>query len=253
MRHPHLAPPEIFRAKRIPTSPIYSRFTLKPGKMYHLCDTLEVNIEARDTDNHPKVHGGGDYFWIWIASKKQQASAAADEIIDHQNGTYTAKFKLHWSGKINIGVLLVHSSEAVSILRRVRDNYPVRGNYRGRFRYNHDNRTTLIESPCHYSLDSMYLKPKNSKHGNNMTYCNFTDARTGLPWFCVKPEDLACDSYVQHGTGANFGADLQAVMLSKKDIKIYTRYYDHSIALLISRLLFSVIKNHNDQLLNKND
>ena len=203
----------------LPTSPVYSNLLLKQRHTYHVCDTLEINIKARDIIKQTKSYGG-DYFWIWIYSKTLRASAAADEVLDHQNGIYTAKFKLHWSGKVDIRVLLVHSSEAVSVLRRVRDQFPVRGNYRGRFQYNV---TTFIESPCHFSLDSMYLKPRGNGQGNNTTYCNFTDARTGLSWFCVKPEDLACDSYVQHSSGSNFGADLRAVMLSKEDLKVYTR------------------------------
>ena len=202
----------------LPTSPAFSKFSFKLRKMYFLCDTLEVNIMARDIRNQTKVYGG-DYFWIWISSKEQQASAAADEIIDHQNGTYTAKFKLHWSGKVDIGVLLVHSSEAVSVLRRVRDKFPVRGNYRGRFQY----KNITVESPCHFSRD-MYLKPTSSDRDNNRTYCNFTDPRTGLPWFCVKPENLTCDKYTQHATGpGRFGAAQQTVMLSKKDRQVYTR------------------------------
>ena len=230
--------------------------------MYFLCDSLEVNIVARDIRNQIKVYGG-DYFWIWIASKEEQASAAADEIIDYQNGSYTAKFKLHWSGKVHIGVLLVHSREAVSVLRRVRDKFPVRGNYRGRFQYKNINldsrgeasltarvsrssflssfcppgwgtrlpRKALVtpppppprESPCHFSLDSMYLKPTSSDRGNNRTYCNFTDARTGLPWFCVKLENLTCGNYAQHASGpGRFGAVQQQIMLSKKDRQVYT-------------------------------
>ena len=202
----------------LPTSPKFSKFSLKPEKIYFLCDTLEVNIEARDIKNHTKAYGG-DYFWIWISSKELQASAAADEIIDHQNGTYTAKFQLHWSGKVDIQVLLVHSSEAVSVLQRVRDKFPVRGNYRGRFQY----KNLTLESPCHFSQD-MYIKSKRSDRGNNRTFCNFTDARTGLPWFCVKPENLTCDKYTQHARGSGgFGADLQNVMLSKKDRLVYTK------------------------------
>ena len=172
-----------------PTTPVLSRVILKSHEPYQICDTLDITIEARDVKNKPKQYGG-DYFWAWIHNNDLRASAPADEIIDHQNGNYTVRFKLHWRGKVVITVNLVHSSEAVSVLRRVRDTHPARCGYEGKFEGKFQ---PPIIKPCHITKN-MY----NVSTFASLAICNFTDKKTGFPWFCVKPEHIGCDTYNSH-------------------------------------------------------
>ncbi|XP_072030565.1 NXPE family member 3-like, partial [Amphiura filiformis] len=170
----------------LPTNPTFSRFTLKSIGQYQLCDTLEITIEARDVKNKVKTYGG-DYFWIWIYNKELRASAAADDIIDHQNGTYTARFQLHWTGVVKVSVLsLIHSSEAIVVLRRIRNEFPARWAYKGRFKAG--NAAEIMS--CHITED-MYFPPTAAKASVVRKFCNFTDGKTGFPWFCEKPKQLS--------------------------------------------------------------
>ena len=200
----------------LPTDPKRSFFkVVNTSFTYRLCDILEVYIEARNSKNEIKA-SGGDYFWAWIYSKPLHASAAADQIVDHQNGSYTATFRLHWTGDTAIIVQLIHSSEAVAVLSYLRDNYSARCAYNGKFVSG--NITRVV--PCHVTT-GMYLdnEPKvtvsksispsppnvvdthrlNSPNSSTYrSFCDFTDETTGFPWFCVKPEDVACDTFAWH-------------------------------------------------------
>ena len=65
--------------------------------------------------------------WMWettgetqkrIHSPKLQASAS-EQVTDLLNGCYRVHFHLFWPGDVLVSVILVHSSEAVGILRRI--------------------------------------------------------------------------------------------------------------------------------------
>ena len=165
---------------------------------YRQCDRLKIGIQTRDSFNRLK-QTGGDLFWIWIRNTEQNASAAADDIIDHGNGTYTALVTLFWEGAVDINVTLVHSTESIKILKRVRDNSIVpRNAYQGKF-VNKTNKKSVTK-PCHISTN-MFIYPYTSsgkKQKMPTQFCNFTDAKTGFPWFCVKPDNFSCDSYYVH-------------------------------------------------------
>ncbi len=176
-----------------PTNPVFSYYLIKSGTTkYKLCDILEVTIEARNVKNERKLYGG-DFFYAWIHNDELNASAAADVIIDHSNGTYTVKFRLHWTGQVQITIKLIHSSEAVELLKRIRDDHPARFGYLGFF--NVPERKKPVTVPCHITKD-MHINPEDQFE--NMTFCDFTDSKTGFPWFCVKPKQTSCDSYFKH-------------------------------------------------------
>ncbi|XP_035700313.1 uncharacterized protein LOC118432801 [Branchiostoma floridae] len=67
------------------------------GPVYHLGDSLEVRIQARDGLNRPKTRGG-DYFKAKIFNPSLLASSAG-RVTDHGDGTYTVRFRLSWSGQ----------------------------------------------------------------------------------------------------------------------------------------------------------
>ncbi|XP_072021380.1 NXPE family member 3-like [Amphiura filiformis] len=196
-----------------PTSPQFSYYFVKSNKPYNLCDTLEVSIEARNTKNESKLYGG-DFFYAWIHSDELHASAAADEIVDHFNGTYTAKFRLHWTGQVKIAIVLINSAEAIDVLKRIRENFPARISYNGQFKAEGQ---TPVSTPCHITTD-MYIDPKHKFA--NMTFCNFTDEKTGFPWFCVKPALLSCDTYFIH-TSAWYDGYV-GDFISEKEVRLIT-------------------------------
>ncbi|XP_072048640.1 NXPE family member 3-like [Amphiura filiformis] len=202
-------------SNKFPTSYRYSRFYIKSKEPLQLCDTLEISIEARNINDEPKL-SGGDYFWIWLYTKDRlQASAAADEIVDHLNGTYTARFQLHWSGKVDIAVSLVHSSEEVSILKRNREDFPARCSYQGKFQSKYVTKST----PCHIT-QNMYLPP--TPKPVDRKFCNLTDEVTGIPWYCVKPDGLQCDSYIAHAVGGDAGSNLRDLMMSENETRLFS-------------------------------
>ncbi|XP_071944893.1 NXPE family member 3-like [Antedon mediterranea] len=149
---------------------------------YNICDKIHVTIEARDHFNNKKTIGG-DYFRGKVYSVASLASQSTDgEIVDHNNGTYSAYFTLRWSGPMYIDVRLIHSSEAIAAMKRVQQMYPVRMAYDGKFQLG----DIIHTMRCHIELSS----------ANEI--CNFTDLRTGEPWFCEKPGDLPCSALMYH-------------------------------------------------------
>ncbi|XP_033107713.1 NXPE family member 3-like [Anneissia japonica] len=156
---------------------------------YNLCDKIHVIIEARDHFNYQK-RKGGDYFRAKVYSITSLASESTDgEIVDHENGTYSAFFTLRWSGPTYIEVKLIHSSEAITAINRVQAIYPVRMAYDGKFQIG----DIIHTMRCHVELSS------------TKELCNYTDVRTGEPWFCEKPIDLPCTALMLHRGNLNKG------------------------------------------------
>ena len=162
---------------------------------YNLCDTIEIRIFARNKMNESKSYGG-DYFFAHIKSPEVLASAGPDGgIEDHKNGNYTARFKLRWTGTLQLSVKLMHSSEFISILRRARDYIHARLAFDGVFK-KAGNISKVV--PCHVT-PFMFVKAWENGSGPGVVeFCNFTDPVSGAPWFCVKPENFPCSSYSTH-------------------------------------------------------
>lgn len=166
---------------------------INPKTNYSLCDVLEIQIFTRNVYNNSKTTGG-DYLFTKVHSPDLLASSNPEGgIEDHQNGSYTARFKLRWTGRVFITVVLMQSSEAISVLRRVRDQFPARQAFEGVFIWNGKAST---HTPCHVTT-FMYL-PNWENSSNVVEFCNYTDPLTGSPWYCVKPEGYPCSSYTQH-------------------------------------------------------
>ena len=62
--------------------------------------------------------------------------------------TAQASFTLRWTGVTGVRVILVHPSEAVSVLRRVRRGVPSRWGYGGRFEKKSGNKTVREDTKC---------------------------------------------------------------------------------------------------------
>ncbi|XP_049891947.1 NXPE family member 3-like isoform X2 [Epinephelus moara] len=56
--------------------------------------------------------------------------------------------------------------------------------------------------------------------------CNYTDVRTGQPWFCYKPKNLSCDARISHARGQNgrfIKANEEKLFRSGVNLKVYIR------------------------------
>ncbi|XP_061110358.1 NXPE family member 2-like [Conger conger] len=89
----------------------------QPRAQYCVGDTLSVQVNVKDYRGNPKAHGG-DFILARIHSPELQASASG-QVTDLLNGSYRVSFHLFWPGDVLVSVILMHSSEAVGILRRI--------------------------------------------------------------------------------------------------------------------------------------
>ncbi|XP_066293337.1 NXPE family member 4-like [Branchiostoma lanceolatum] len=104
------------------TYPNYTKVVvLNRDKLYHQGDVLTVRVLARDKDRRPKTYGGDFFRARLLSSDRSPQASSTGHVTDHCNGTYTVLFPLYWSGNVSIKIQLVHPSEAVSVLQRVRE------------------------------------------------------------------------------------------------------------------------------------
>ncbi|KAM9824581.1 LOW QUALITY PROTEIN: NXPE family member 3-like [Neosynchiropus ocellatus] len=151
------------------------------GQQWHVGDELKVTITMKDFRGKPKKTGG-DVLVARVHNSILQAGVAG-QVTDHENGSYTATFPLLWTGNASIEVTLLHPSEAVTVIRRLNKDNPDRVYFKSVFRQNSISETMN----CNFCL-----RP------TKLPLCDFTDVRTGEPWFCFKPKKLGCENRVSH-------------------------------------------------------
>ncbi|XP_029444122.1 NXPE family member 3-like isoform X2 [Rhinatrema bivittatum] len=166
------------------TDPAHSHFVILNSHLHFLVgDPLEVLIRMYDFQGRPKQYGG-DYVQAKIHSPSQKAGATG-RVVDHRNGFYTAYFTLMWPGKVTVSVTLVHPSEGVGVLQRLRERKPDRVFFKSLFQSGSTSETTV----CNLCLQG------------ESPVCNYTDLYTGEPWFCYRPKTLSCRNRVNHAKG----------------------------------------------------
>uniref|UniRef100_A0A672GSU7 Neurexophilin and PC-esterase domain family, member 3 n=1 Tax=Salarias fasciatus TaxID=181472 RepID=A0A672GSU7_SALFA len=169
------------------SDPVHSLFAILPtkeGREWHVGDELEALVQMHDFQGRPK-HYGGDFLLARLHSPELGAGVAG-RVVDHKNGFYSALFPLLWAGTAQLEVTLVHSSEAVAVLQRLREERPDRVFFKSLFRLGFLSETTVC---------NMCLPP------DQQPLCNYTDLYTGEPWYCYKPKMLSCDTRVNHAKG----------------------------------------------------
>ncbi|XP_034042282.1 NXPE family member 3 [Thalassophryne amazonica] len=180
-------PPGSKTTLRQTSDPVHSLFAILPtkeGRVWHVGDQLEALVQMHDFQGRPKRYGG-DFLLARLHSPKLGAGVAG-EVLDHKNGFYSALFPLLWAGPASVEIMLVHSSEAVAVLRRLREERPDRVFFKSLYRSGILSETTVC---------NMCLPP------DQHPLCNYTDVYTGEPWYCYKPKLLSCDSRVNHAKG----------------------------------------------------
>ncbi|XP_008399528.1 NXPE family member 3-like isoform X2 [Poecilia reticulata] len=169
------------------SDPRQSSFTILPrsgGGSWRVGDQLQVSIRIRDFHGRPKM-SGGDVLLARLHNSTFHAGVAG-HVVDHRNGSYSAFFSLLWEGRAQVEVVLVHPSEAVTVLQKLTEEQPGRIYFQSLFRSGSVSETTT----CNLCLT-----------GTQQSFCNYTDLRTGEPWFCFKPHKLDCDARISHAKG----------------------------------------------------
>nr|XP_020465010.1 NXPE family member 3 [Monopterus albus]XP_020465011.1 NXPE family member 3 [Monopterus albus]XP_020465012.1 NXPE family member 3 [Monopterus albus]XP_020465013.1 NXPE family member 3 [Monopterus albus] len=169
------------------SDPVHSLFAILPsneGREWHVGDQLEALVQMHDFQGRPK-HYGGDFLVARLHSPELRAGVAG-KVLDHKNGFYSALFPLLWVGSAWVEITLVHPSEAITVLRRLREERPDRVFFKSLFRLGFLSETTVC---------NMCLPP------DQQPLCNYTDLYTGEPWYCYKPKMLSCDTRINHAKG----------------------------------------------------
>ncbi|XP_078416181.1 NXPE family member 3-like isoform X2 [Cetorhinus maximus] len=166
------------------SDPAHVRFViLNSTKTFYVGNQLQVMLQMVDFEGHPKQYGG-DYLQGRIHTPDLKAGSAGT-VVDNQNGFYYINFNLSWPGKVEVSVSLVHPSEGIQVLERLRKERPDRVYFKSAFKSGNSFETTV----CNLCLPQS--KP----------LCDFGDYRTGEPWFCYKPKKLPCSARINHMMG----------------------------------------------------
>ncbi|XP_075131838.1 NXPE family member 3-like [Leptodactylus fuscus] len=177
------SPPSSVTNLTFSTSPIKCSYSLlNPRKIYRIGENVEVIITARDHNGQTKKYGG-DFFRAKLHSPALKAGVTG-QVKDYNNGSYLVTFLLPWPGQAQVQIRLIHSSEAVDVLKRKREDSPGKVTFNGYFQFN----GTSEVMECNLELP-----------GHDV--CTYKDPVSGNTWYCVRPQKLPCDTLVYHSTG----------------------------------------------------
>ncbi|KAM8972532.1 NXPE family member 3-like [Pelodytes ibericus] len=208
------------------TSPKNTLYQLNQRATYKVGETLEVLITAKDHTGQPKVYGG-DFFQAKLHSPKLKAGVTG-HVWDLGNGTYSVMFLLPWPGDARVKIRLIHSSEAVAILKDKRERYPGKIYFRGYFQSNGTSEIT----ECNVEMT-----------GANV--CDYKDPVSGDPWQCLRPQKLPCETLVYHSMGGS-----RKVTSRQEDILLSRSLTNQDILGPVSSIKVQPLKVFCDQIAN---
>ncbi|KAL0174706.1 hypothetical protein M9458_030674, partial [Cirrhinus mrigala] len=173
------------------TSPAHTTFIIENLKeSYQIGEELFVTVYAKDFDNTSKSYGG-DFF-------QAKLFCVFGEVVDLLNGSYSVRFLLPWVGLAQVAVRLIHSSEAVQVLKRHRDTDSDRVYFNGYYEAPGPNKTRLRETvTCNVKWDKNGVE----RMGTGDCCCEYNDPRTQETWRCQRPKSLPCSALVYHSMG----------------------------------------------------
>ncbi|XP_078617500.1 NXPE family member 3-like [Branchiostoma floridae x Branchiostoma japonicum] len=141
-----------------------------------------LRVVARDKEGRPKTYGGDFFRARLVSSDRSLQASSAGHVTDHCNGTYTVQFPLYWVGGVLIKIQLVHPSEAVKVLQRVR-TIPNKRVFHCSFVDENINATYTKQ--C-FSSANPSLPPNQQ--------CDFSKGEVNGTWVCERPEKLPCSA-----------------------------------------------------------
>ncbi|KAI9999522.1 hypothetical protein NQD34_018451 [Periophthalmus magnuspinnatus] len=207
------------------TSASKSMFTIVPQKEgWYVGDKLAVTIQMKDFYGNPKRSGGD--FVIAKFQNQQLGAGVVGQVQDHLNGTFTAVFPLLWNGTANVEVMLVQTSESITVLKRLTEEEPDRIFFGSDFKSGSVKHMTT----CNVCLDM-----------NKAPLCNYTDLNTGEQWFCYKPPKLSCDTRISHfkkGYSQKTSKDEEALFQKRLSIN---RIVEKTYKLIINPFFFFLL------------
>ncbi|XP_066282532.1 NXPE family member 4-like isoform X3 [Branchiostoma lanceolatum] len=199
------------------TYPKYTEIVvLNRDRRYRRGDVLTVRVVARDKKRRPKTYGGDFFRARLISSDRSPKASSPGRVTDHCNGTYTVQFPLYWVGNVLIKIQLVHPSEAVNILQRVRE-IPNKRLFYCAFV---DFKTKATEKRECYISANPSLSPRQ--------LCDFSKQKANGTWICQKPEKVLCSSidWCHHGPwDGDESRRRTAGLLSKKERALFQKPY----------------------------
>ncbi|XP_010895553.5 NXPE family member 3-like [Esox lucius] len=202
-------PPVDLLSPQEATNPTKCSFSVVNSSSSHTVgEFVDVILTARDSKNRPKTYGG-DFFQAKLYNTELKASTYG-AVTDHFNGTYTVRLALLWPGPAKVSIRLVHSSEAVQVLCRHREQEPDKVYFLGHFEEGVKQETAI----CNAQRSSRLLGD------GTQCCCEYNEPVTGEEWFCQQPSSLPCHALTYHSMGGYQAAlsQLETTLLQSKDI-----------------------------------
>ncbi|XP_078674332.1 NXPE family member 3-like isoform X2 [Branchiostoma floridae x Branchiostoma belcheri] len=194
------------------TYPKYTQVVvLNRDRVYHQGDVLTVMVVARDRNRRKKTYGGDFFRARLVSSDRSSQASSAGHVTDYCNGIYTVQFSLYWAGNVSIKIQLVHPSEGVKVLQRVRE-VPNKRVFH----------CTFVNAKSHYkrqcfSSPTPRLSPQQQ--------CDFSKPEVNGTWICQKPDKLPCSaiSRCRWDSGKSWAKALR--LASKEEKKLLQKPY----------------------------
>ncbi|XP_078492195.1 NXPE family member 3 [Ciona intestinalis] len=203
------------------TDPKFSYFEVLPENQlvknqFQQGNTLQLTIVAKNARNERKRYGG-DFFRVKLVTDNGATRELA-QIIDNNNGTYSARLPLYFSGVAELTVTLIHPSEAIDLLRRVTSTKKSPGLiFTGVF----DNGEFVEHKECNMWLESLKTDGVSLP---DQRFCDFTHEKTKEPWFCKKPVNVDCNSQkdltIQRNIDAGYYLDKSGLFTRGKNLRV---------------------------------
>ncbi|XP_051998898.1 NXPE family member 3 isoform X2 [Xyrauchen texanus] len=166
------------------SDPAQSYYIIQNSGDLQVGGQLVAKVQMQNFIGQPKKHGG-DFLVARLHTPELRAGVAG-QVHDHRDGNYTVFFPLLWVGVVQVELTMVHSSEAIMVLRRLREEQSDRVFFKSLFRSGYLSETTV----CNLCLSV-----------NQQPLCNYTDPQTGETWNCYKPKMLDCETRINHSKG----------------------------------------------------
>ncbi|XP_073539402.1 NXPE family member 4-like isoform X2 [Phyllobates terribilis] len=195
---------------------------------YCVRDTLIVQVEMFNFLGKKKTYGG-DFLRAHIFSPELEAGASG-RVEDFNNGTYNVYFTLFWEGLVKISIILLHPSEAVSILWKVRNIDYGYISFVGTFL----NNTKEVHTQCGFYL--------NSKE----ELCKYEDKKYGEVFNCVRPSQVPCEAFISlksSNTPVSYLTQIQKNIFARSNNGIEIPKVIDSVEVLRCNKNFTTIKS----------